>query len=116
MVTGRHALEPAQSLAREIAELCWENRARFDKTLTPVADATTMATGVSNAPGAPAFIFSDAGDNPGGGGGDTTELLRALLDVDTKDVLYGAFFDKPLVAKPLRLALAILLKRTSTRI
>ena len=24
VVTGRHALEPAQTLAREIAELCWE--------------------------------------------------------------------------------------------
>ena len=100
VVTGRHALEPAQTLAREIAELCWENRARFDKTLTPISNAVAMATDVSNAPGMPALIFSDSGDNPGGGGGgDTTELLRALLGVETEDVLYGAFFDRPLVAK-----------------
>ena len=93
-------VEPAQTLAREIAELCWENRARFDKTLTPISNAVAMATDVSNAPGMPALIFSDSGDNPGGGGGgDTTELLRALLGVEAEDVLYGAFFDRPLVAK-----------------
>jgi microcystin degradation protein MlrC len=48
-------------------------------------------------PNRPAVIFSDSGDNPGGGGtGRTTELLTALVKADARDVLIGSFFDPPL--------------------
>ena len=48
-------------------------------------------------PSLPPQIYSDAGDNPGGGGrGNTTWLLKALIDADAKDVLYGSVVDPAL--------------------
>ncbi|MCY4452690.1 MAG: M81 family metallopeptidase [Immundisolibacterales bacterium] len=102
VVTGRRALEPAQRLAREIAERCWADRARFRKTLTPLDDAVRAAVENGANPRRPALIFSDAGDNPGGGGGgDTVELLRALIDSGARGVLFGSFHDPALVADAL---------------
>jgi microcystin degradation protein MlrC len=99
VVTGRYALEPAQKLARELAEKCWADRERFRKTLTPLDAAVATALNNGSELGVPALIYSDAGDNPGGGGGgDTTEMLAALLEAGAKGVLYGSFFDAPLAA------------------
>ena len=102
VVTGRTSLEPAQRLAREIAERCWADRSRFRKTLTALDDAVRAATENGLDPRRPALIFSDAGDNPGGGGGgDTVELLRALVEVRARGVLFGSFHDPALVADAL---------------
>ena len=102
VVTGRHALEPAQRLARELAERCWNDRPRFKKTLTPLSEAVQTAVERDQHRGRPALIYSDSGDNPGGGGGgDTTEMLAALLDANARGVLYGSFFDPLLVADAL---------------
>ena len=68
-------------------------RERFVKELTPLDEAVALAQAVDRAP----VIFSDAGDNPGGGGsGRTTELLAALVEAGTENVLYGSFFDPQL--------------------
>jgi microcystin degradation protein MlrC len=57
-----------------------------------------VATG--NDPSRPAVIFSDAGDNPGGGGrGNTTWLLSALHKAGAKGVLVGVFIDEALAAE-----------------
>ena len=102
VVTGRRSLEPAQRLARELAERCWADRSRFRKTLTPLDDAVHAAVANGEDPRRPALIFSDAGDNPGGGGGgDTVELLRALFDSRARGVLFGSFHDPALVADAL---------------
>ena len=102
VVTGRRALEPAQGLAREIAERCWADRDRFRKALTALDDAVRAAVENGENPRRPALIFSDAGDNPGGGGGgDTVELLRALIDSRARGVLFGSFHDPALVADAL---------------
>ncbi|MCH9671990.1 MAG: M81 family metallopeptidase [Gammaproteobacteria bacterium] len=99
VVTGRHSLEPAQRLARELAVRCWEDRERFRKSLTSLDDAVAKALHNGATLGAPALIYSDSGDNPGGGGGgDTTQMLAALLEANARGVLYGSFFDRPLVA------------------
>ena len=100
VVTARHTLEPAQTLAREIAERCWAERERYRRPLTPLADAVSLALDNAANPGKPALIFSDAGDNPGGGGGgDTTEMLGALVEAGARGVLYGSYFDKPLAQR-----------------
>ncbi len=102
VVTARHTLEPAQTLAREIAERCWAERERYRRPLTPLADAVSLALDNAANPGKPALIFSDAGDNPGGGGGgDTTEMLGALVEAGARGVLYGSYFDKPLAQQAL---------------
>jgi microcystin degradation protein MlrC len=59
----------------------------------PIAEAVAYA----NLHGRPPVIYSDCGDNPGGGGsGRTTELLAALHAAGARGVLYGSFFDAAL--------------------
>ena len=99
VVTGRTSLDPAQRLAREIAERCWADRGRFRKTLTPLDDATRTAVEIGEDLRRAPLIYSDAGDNPGGGGGgDTVEMLRALIAAKARGVMYGSFHDPALVA------------------
>ncbi|MFO7635127.1 MAG: MlrC C-terminal domain-containing protein, partial [Caldilinea sp.] len=58
-------------------------------------EAVALALATDRAP----LIFSDAGDNPGGGGsGRTTELLRALVEAGAEGVLYGSIFEPGLAA------------------
>lgn len=93
VITGRHDRSPAEALAMEIAEQAWSDRLRFKKPLTSLAEAVEKATKTERKP----LIFSDAGDNPGGGGsGRTTELLRALVEATPPRTLFGSFFDIPL--------------------
>ena len=92
-VTARDDIAVAQNLAQELALKAWETRASFRKKLTPLSDAVTMALDDSRAP----VIFSDSGDNPGGGGtGRTSQFLEALLEAGPDGVIYGSFFDPPL--------------------
>ncbi|MGI9382626.1 MAG: M81 family metallopeptidase [Methyloligellaceae bacterium] len=93
VVTARRDVAKARSLAREIAERGWDDRPRFRKQLMPVEDAVALTLDRDRSP----VIFSDSGDNPGGGGtGRTTGFLHALHAADPQDVLYGSFYDKPL--------------------
>lgn len=71
-------------------------RGRFRKALMPVAEAVALA----NTRDRPPMIYSDSGDNPGGGGsGRTTELLMALHAAGAEQVLYGSYFDEALAAE-----------------
>jgi len=100
VVTAREDEGQARALAREIAEYGWAMRARFKRELMPIAEATALALKTAAEPGAPAVIFSDAGDNPGGGGeGRTTWLLQALAEAGARGVYYGSFFDPELAAR-----------------
>ncbi|MEO1679122.1 MAG: M81 family metallopeptidase [Pseudomonadota bacterium] len=95
LVTGRSEAAPADTLSREIAARAWADRRRFRRELTPVDTAVSLALGE----GAP-VLFSDAGDNPGGGGsGRTTELLAALVAARADGVLFGSFCDPELAAE-----------------
>ena len=96
VVTAREDQAAADALAAEIAEAAWAMRQRFTRRLDSVADAVALATATDRAP----VIFSDAGDNPGGGGsGRTTELLAALHEAGAEGVLYGGFCDPDLAAE-----------------
>jgi microcystin degradation protein MlrC len=76
--------------ALDIAERIWNDRSRFVKRLTSIEDALRL-------PGK--TIWSDAGDNPGGGGtGQTTTLLKELIEREMRDVLYGVFFEPQIAA------------------
>ncbi len=95
VVTARHDGARARMLAREIAERGWKDKARWKKKLTPLSEAVEIARNRERKP----VIFSDSGDNPGGGGtGRTTELLSALVWAGAEDILIGSFFDPPLAA------------------
>ena len=93
VVTARNDLAAADQLAREIATMAWQMRARFIHSLTPVDEAVSIALDKDRNP----VIYSEAGDNPGGGGsGRTTELLSAMVAAGAQNVLYGSFFDEEL--------------------
>lgn len=93
VVTARDEAAVAKALADELAELGWQNRTKFRRKLMPVSEAVDLACKRDRLP----VIFSDSGDNPGGGGtGRTTELLEALLAVQPDNVLYGSYYDPPL--------------------
>lgn len=100
VVTARFDQERARLVAREIAELGWANKARFVKGLTSIDRALELAKAAAAAPDSPAVIFSDSGDNPGGGGtGRTTAFLEALIEADVTACYYGSFFDPVLAAR-----------------
>ncbi len=100
VVTARADRQLATSLANEIAQYIWAMRERFKKTLVSIDDAVKLARDTAARVDLPPVIFSDAGDNPGGGGsGTTTELLGALVAADAASVLYGSFFEPALARR-----------------
>ena len=104
VVTGRGDGQAARALATEIAARGWADRERFRKRLTSLEDAVQTALEVAGDAALPAVIFSDAGDNPGGGGlGTTTWLLAALVDANARGVLFGSFCDARLAGEAHRL-------------
>ncbi len=97
IVTARNDLDAARALAEDIATRAWDMRTRFKKVLTSVSDATEMMVSNGDDPSRPAQIFADVADNPGGGGrGNTTYVLKSLIDADAKGVLFGVFIDPAL--------------------
>src|SRR5215468_4774245 len=100
VVTARHDRRAAESLAREIAELGWANRARFYPRLTSLDEAVEKALAVGRDPSLPALVFADVADNPGGGGrGNTIFLLKAFNEVGVTGALLGVFYDPDLAAE-----------------
>jgi microcystin degradation protein MlrC len=100
VVTGRDDADAARALALEIAARGWDDRQRFRKRLTSLDDAVKHAVATGSDASAPAIIFSDAGDNPGGGGlGTTTWLLAVLVEAGARGVLFGSFCDASLAAE-----------------
>src|SRR5580700_7886023 len=90
----------AQVVAQDIAKFGWDNRERFVPHLTTLDDAIAKAKAASGDDALPALAFADVADNPGGGGrGNTTYLLRALVEAGVKGVLFGIFYDPPLAAE-----------------
>lgn len=93
VVTARESADVAEELAAEIAEMAWSLRTDFTRELMPIDKAVALALQADRAP----VIFSDAGDNPGGGGsGRTTALLTALHAADVSNCLIGSFCDPEL--------------------
>ena len=100
VVTARHDKRAAETLALDIAELGWANRARFHPRLTSLDEAVEKALAVGRDHSLPALAFADVADNPGGGGrGNTTFLLRAFAEGGVPGALLGVFYDPDLAAE-----------------
>ena len=100
IVTSSGSVQDAQGLCREIAEYGWQQRSRFVRKLTSIHESVELAKQTTSDPQFPALIYSDAGDNPGGGGsGNTTWLLKSLVEAEISNVFYGSFFDPELAAE-----------------
>lgn len=97
VVTARkgHHAEAARVSAR-LAQRVWNERHRFVSQLTPLDAAVALATQAGGSD-SPPWILADVADNPGaGGGGNTVDLLQALLAAGAQGVLLGVFTDAEL--------------------
>lgn len=105
VVTARNGnRRAAEALARDLCERTWTIRERFRREMTRLADGVALALEAGSDPAAPSVLLADVGDNPGGGGrGNTTWLLRALLDAGATGVVLGVFYDPALAAEAHRL-------------
>src|SRR2546421_2302324 len=100
IVTARGDRSAAASLAAEIAQYGWEQRARFYPKLTSLEDAVQKALAAARDPSLKPLAFADVADNPGGGGrGNTIYLLRAFAEAGITGALFGVIYDPPLAAE-----------------
>ena len=91
---GDHAL--ARRVALDVANAIWETRAAFLSDLPAPADAISQALAAPERP----VIIAEVSDNPGGGApGDSTHLLRALLDANPAEAAFGFIFDPETAAQ-----------------
>lgn len=85
-----HSQNQAEAAADSAAEALALAENTFEDRLLPAADAVTRALSATNAP----VVIADVQDNPGAGGtGDTTGLIRALLDANVSDAVVSMLQD-----------------------
>jgi len=97
IVTARGDRDAARALSADIAERGWADRTRCRKVGTPLADAVAEMKAAGEDASQEARIFADVADNPGGGGrGNTTYVLRALVEAGVDGCLFGIFHDPAL--------------------
>ncbi len=78
-VTGDGRSQRFQAMAERLMRFGWDERENDTVPMISVAEAMRQARAVPPGPGP--VVISDFGDAPGGGGfGDATALLRAMLD------------------------------------
>jgi microcystin degradation protein MlrC len=100
LVTTRGDSELARNTAERLGAIAWRERARFSPRLTSVEDAIARAKESGERRDIPAVLLADVADNPGGGGrGNTSFLLKALLEAGVRDVLMGVITDPELAAE-----------------
>jgi microcystin degradation protein MlrC len=74
----------AQRVADELGEWVWANRRRWYHPLVSVRDAIADGDRAGRYP----VLLADHGDNTGGGApGDSTEVLRTMIDLKLQDAL-----------------------------
>ena len=80
----------AEDIADDMAKTIWERRDKFSKKFLSPEEAVKQAMDLPSGP----VIIADTADNPGGGGtGDSTFILRALLSAGTKDTGFAIIPD-----------------------
>jgi microcystin degradation protein MlrC len=97
IVTSRRGPQAAQAVADDIAAKAWADHRRYVPALTPLDDAVARVIEVCNDPTRAPLALADVADNPGGGGrGNTTWILEALVRAGARGVLMGIFNDAAL--------------------
>lgn len=78
------------ALAEKLGRELWELRNETTPPFIDLADAIVAAEGVSDGP----VVFGDIADNPGGGAaGDSTYIIRALIDHGITNAAVGGIWD-----------------------
>lgn len=100
ILTYAKSANAGRELANRIAAKAWAERERFKVSLTSLNDAIAAVKAREADASLPALCIADVADNPGGGGrGNTTDVLEALIAADAKGVLLGLFVDPAVAAQ-----------------
>lgn len=92
LVTGQGDMANHQAFAETMMDDVWNRRHESINTYLTVAEAAAVADTFDAASGP--LIIADYADNPGGGGyGDSTNLLRALIASDVRKACFGPMVD-----------------------
>lgn len=103
VVTSRDGAGPALEEACHLASAAWRDRARYTRTVLSLDEALQVALDARPTDGGRLKILADVADNPGGGGrGNTTWLLEAMVRESAVGVQLAPFFDPPLAAEAWR--------------
>ncbi len=90
---GRHATRVAEAFM----DFAWNTRDYESVHPTPVPEAMAMAKSGEGRPGKP-LVIADPADNPGGGGyGDSTVLLGAMIAADLQNAIFHPIVDPAVV-------------------
>jgi microcystin degradation protein MlrC len=82
--------ELAKRAADDVAGHIWEMREQFRSNLPEPAEAIQQALAIEGGP----VVIAEVSDNPGSGApGDSTHLLRAMLDAKLTDAAFGFIYD-----------------------
>lgn len=92
------AIADAQTIADSLMDHAWATRAYSSEHHLTVGQAVQKALAHCSEPlhegSSSLLVMADVSDNPGSGHyGDTTSLLRGLVDADVPDLLFYAIFD-----------------------
>ena len=86
--------EKRKQLALDLARYAWSERDRFTVKLTSLDAAISRAREAGRSGRKEVVCLADVADNPGGGGrGNTTDVLDALLKANVERALLGNFVD-----------------------
>ncbi|NQV98641.1 MAG: M81 family metallopeptidase [Rhodospirillales bacterium] len=92
VVVGNGISDSCKQLADRLIAEIWRSRNRVTLELQTIdqAIAAVTAAGERRAP----IVLADFADNPGGGGyGDGTRLLKAMIDAGLQDAAFGLLYD-----------------------
>ncbi len=92
LVTAQGDLERHRAFAQELAQDIWACRHTLASRFLSVEEAAAQGA-AHDGKGGP-LVVADYADNPGGGGyGDATALLKALLDAGVRRACFGPMVD-----------------------
>ena len=98
LVTAQGDMDRHRRFADSIADDIWDRRFQGLNTYHSVDEAASICKAYRKTNGP--IIVADYADNPGGGGyGNSTELLRALLDASVSDACFGPMVDPEAAAE-----------------
>jgi microcystin degradation protein MlrC len=96
LATTNDAPELARQVSEDVAREIWRRRGELRPTLRSAEEAIQAALEVEGCP----VILNEASDNPGGGGpGDGTHLLRAMLAAGLDNAAFGHIWDADVAAR-----------------
>ncbi len=98
LVTGQGDFDAHQGFAQSIADDIWDQRHLVLNHYCSVEEAASHAATFDYSDGP--LVIADYADNPGAGGyGDSTALLKALLDANVTNACFGPIVDGGTVEK-----------------